>query len=1415
MNPQITISPDYLFEVSWEICNKVGGIYTVIATKAPGMQREFGDNYILIGPDVWKETAENPDFIEDKFIYRSWREKAESEGLHLKVGRWNIKGHPVVVLVDFTPFFAVKDKIFAEFWEKYKLDSISGNWDYIEPALFGYAAGRIIESFYEYNLSAQDKIIAQFHEWMTGAGVLYLRDRVPQAGCVFTTHATMLGRCIAGNNLPLYSDFNTYNPDNIAQRFNINAKYSLERLAAENCDTFTTVSLLTAEECRQFLGREVDIITPNGFDENLIPTDLDLATRRSLARNRLLDVARALLNQDIPADSMLIVNSGRYEFRNKGIDLLIDALGSINRLNEIQKTIVAFFMIPANQLGPANGLKGRIGKPDFNNPHTDYFITHSLFESEHDPILRSIRENNMHNSPADKVKIIFVPAYLNGADGIFNMNYYDLLTGFDLSAFPSYYEPWGYTPLESLAFSVPTVTTSLTGFGRWIVEKMKNGHTGITVIERDDTNSKEVVEQLIATILKTGEAGTAEMEIQRTKARELARIALWSNLAVYYADAYTFALGKAEKRSELFRDKRQVDTIPSYTSQRQKKPIWQKILIKPSFPSTFKRLQRISRNLWWTWNTEAAELFEMIDPLLWEQTNHNPIALLEALSSTQLEKLADSKDFMDKLSEISSRFEMYMADADKKPQKQVAYFSMEYGLHDTIQIYSGGLGMLAGDYLKEASDSNINLIGIGLLYRYGYFRQSITLSGDQIASYSPQKFTHLPIKPVRDDHGVWIKINLALPGRNLTAKVWRVDVGRIHLYLLDADISDNSEADRTITHHLYGGDWDNRLKQELLLGVGGIRLLNAIGLKPDIYHCNEGHAAFIGIERLREMVQDQKLSFSQALEIVRSSTLFTTHTPVPAGHDAFSEDMLRAYIPHYAVRLNITWNTFMNLGRYIENKLDEKFSMSVLAARLSQEINGVSRIHGRVTREMFEDMYEGYYAQELHIGYVTNGVHYPTWTAERWQKLYLREFGEAFLSDQSNEKYWKLIHKVSDENIWKIRQELRKELIVFLRHRLSDDLTTRQENPKLILQTIESLDEKALTIGFARRFATYKRAHLLFSNLDRLSEIMNMPNRPVQLVFAGKAHPADKAGQDLIKRIIEVARMPKFVGKIVFIENYDIALAKRLVQGVDIWLNTPTRPLEASGTSGEKAIMNGVVNFSVLDGWWAEGYLPEAGWALKEERTYNNQQIQDELDSETIYNILENEIVPAFYGRSDDRIPHEWISYIKNTISGIAPHFTMKRQLDDYIEKYYTKLFARSEQMQKNKFELPRQIAAWKRKMIRGWESIEVVSLVIPNSTEKPLHLGDVFAAEIIIDTNELSPEDIGIELLLGQKVNDEVNKLLSSEKMKLISSDGSLATFKTEVTINKAGVYDIAFRIFPDKDFLPHRLDFNLVKWA
>jgi len=1406
------IKPDYIFETSWEICNMVGGIYTVVSTKANLLVKEYKDNFILIGPDVWMETRKNPDFIEDKYLYKSWREKAESEGLKIRIGRWNIAGEPLVILVDFTPYFQNKDNIFTEFWKIYKLDSLSGQWDYAEPALFGYAAAKTIESFYNFNLSAQDKIVAQFHEWMTGTGLLYLKEKVPQIGCVFTTHATVLGRCIAGNNLPLYNNLTQYNSEMMAANFGVKSKYSLEKLSARESDAFTTVSEITALECSYFFDKKVDIITPNGFDDSFVPDNDSFGSIRKTARDKLINVAEALLNQQLPGDSILMVNSGRYEFKNKGIDLFIDSLAKLEENDQFEQTVVAFIMVPANQSGARKEVIDRMNHPDFSNPITGEYLTHGLHDAEFDPILKRIKKNNIFNRPDQKVKIIFVPSYLNGDDGIFNLDYYNLLPGFDISVFPSYYEPWGYTPLESLAFHIPTITTSLAGFGRWVKNNFPDIEKGVCVVERTDDNDDEVINKIAFCLKKFIDKTEGEKLECHQWAYKISRVALWKNLINHYFDAFSLALQKVEQRHDLFKDKTPYDHFIPLRKIKYGKPEWKKVFISSVLPPKISSLQKLARNLWWSWNTEAIELFSMIDPELWTKFGHNPIAMLESLNYKQLRHLERNEKFVQKLESVTQKFDAYMS--VEKPKDMIAYFSMEYGLHDSLKIYSGGLGVLAGDYLKEASDSNENIVGIGLMYRYGYFTQALSIFGDQLVNYEPQKFSFLPLAPVRNAQGKWITISVALPGRTVFAKVWRVDVGRIPLYLLDTDIDENSENDRTITHNLYGGDWENRLKQELLLGVGGIRMLDAMGITPTIYHCNEGHAAFTTIERIRKYVEDSKFSFNQAIEIIRSSSLFTTHTPVPAGHDSFSEDLLRMYIPHYANRLNITWDEFMNLGRIHENDPNEKFSMSVLAAKLSQEINGVSRIHGRVTREMFADLYEGFFPEELHIGYVTNGVHYPTWTAPEWQRLYNEHLSPDFESVQSNKELWSKIQNVPDKTIWDIRLKLKKDLINYIKTRLNDDMTRRQDSPQMIFKTLESIDEKALTVGFARRFATYKRAHLLFTNLERLSLIVNHPKHPVHFIFAGKAHPSDKAGEEFIKKIIEISKRPEFLGKITFIENYEMDLAKKLVQGVDVWLNTPTRPLEASGTSGEKAVMNGVLNFSVLDGWWAEGYCHEAGWMLKEARTYANQQFQDELDAETLYNTFEEDIVPLFYRHDPEGLPHDWIKYIKNSIAKIAPHFTMKRMLTDYQEKYYSKLILRSKMMTYNDCEVARRLATWKRRILRSWDSIEVVSMILPHSTIKPLVLGESYKAEIILDLNELSATDIGVEVILGQKENDEVKEIVYKEEMKITKTAKNQVSFRCEIPAVRSGVFDYAFRVFPKNPLLPHRQDFNLVKW-
>jgi phosphorylase/glycogen(starch) synthase len=1400
---------DIIFEVSWEVCNKVGGINTVIATKAKSLVNKDGDNLILIGPELLNENNNNDTFIEDQSLLANWHSQALSQGLKFRIGRWNIAGKPIAILVDFTPYFSKKDEIFSSFWEKYKLDSLQGEWDYIEPAMFGYAAAEIIKSYYDFFLSSNDRVIAQFHEWMTGSGILYLKDKLPQVATTFTTHATILGRTIAGNQLPLYGNLDNYNPQALAKRFNITAKYSLESISAKEADAFTTVSDITANECKHLLQKEPDVVTPNGFEDSFVPKGKDYDSKRLNARKKLIDVTEATIGYELN-NPYFVINSGRYEFKNKGIDVFIKALKKlVEQSSDDDRDIVAVIAVPAHHANANSVVLDRLsGIENIAEPH---HLTHYLYNEQHDPSMNLIHKMGLDNTKKSKLKVIFAPVYLDGHDGVFDLEYYDLLIGFDLSVFPSYYEPWGYTPMESLAFSIPTVTTTLAGFGIWIKEQVQEGNNGAVVIDRDDQN--DIHPEIAASIKKYYLMNAKEQANAQKDAFELSRLALWKNLVGQYHKAYDVALQNAEKRVDALDSVFFHQPGTKFKQIQSEVPKWKKLLIKTQLPSEIQPLMDLANNLWWTWNFEAASLFKSVDPELWIKVEHNPIALIEALEIEELNALISNKEFMMNLQLVYGKFVTYMNTPQKEDAKQIAYFSMEYGLHDTIKIFSGGLGILAGDYIKEASDNNLDLTAIGLLYRYGYFRQKITLFGDQLATFSPQKFTHLPLVPVRNENGDWITIGIALPGRVLYAKAWLINVGRVKLYLLDTDIDENSPADRKITHQLYGGDQNNRFLQELLLGVGGIRLLDAIQHTASMYHCNEGHAAMIGMERLRKYINDEHLSFDEAKEVVRASTLFTTHTPVPAGHDRFDEDMIRTYLPHYADRLNLSWTDFMGLGRVNINDHDEKFSMSILAAKLSQGMNGVSKIHGRVSREMFNNMFPGYYANELYISYVTNGVHLPTWASKKWSKLY-QSFDTDFFEHQDEQKKWDKIYDVDDSKIWELRNGQRKKLIDYLKVRLEGEMTARQETPRLMLNTLRNLRNDVVTIGFARRFATYKRAHLLFNNLERLDSLINNEEHPMQFIFDGKAHPADKAGQDLIKRIVEISKMEQFVGKIIFVENYDIGLAKRLISGVDVWLNNPTRPLEASGTSGEKAIMNGVLNLSVLDGWWAEGYTEGAGWALTEERTYHDQDIQNVLDASMLYQIMEDEISPLFYDKDKNGIPKEWIKYIKKNIADIAPRFTMKRMIDDYISQYYKPQLERTNLMAKDNYALARELVEWKNNIKEKWSNIEVIDVTYHDSSVRPLSMGEMFEAQIGLRLNGIDANHIGVELVHGEKEDEEIQSITYIIPLEFEKEVDGVAIYRCKIQVPKSGVVNFAFRVFPTHKHLPHRQDFPLLKW-
>ena len=839
-------------------------------------------------------------------------------------------------------------------------------------------------------------------------------------------------------------------------------------------------------------------------------------------------------------------------------------------------------------------------------------------------------------------------------------------------------------------------------------------------------------------------------------------------------------------------------------------PQWKEVNIKSTLPSELKCLDELAHNMWWAWNYEARNMWKSLDSDLYEEVGHNPVMLLDRLSYERKEAIVKDKAIMESVKQVYKKFRDYMDVEPDATRPSVAYFCMEYGINQVVKIYSGGLGMLAGDYMKEASDSNVNMCGVGFLYRYGYFKQTLSMDGQQIAKYDAQNFNSLPVERVLDKNGQPMVVDVPYMNYQVHAYVWAMNVGRIKLYLLDTDNDMNSEFDRPITHALYGGDNENRLKQEILLGIGGILTLKKLGIKKEIYHCNEGHAALCNLQRLIDYIKEG-LSFNEALELVRASSLYTVHTPVPAGHDYFDESLFGKYMGGYPQMLGITWDEFIGMGRTNPEDHSERFCMSTFACNTCQEVNGVSKLHGWVSQRMFAPIWKGYYPEESHVGYVTNGVHFPTWTATEWRKVYAKYFDKNYIYDQSNESLWHAIYNVPDAEIWETRMALKKKLVNYIREKFAATWLKNQGDPSRVVALLDSITPNALYIGFCRRFATYKRAHLLFTDLERLSKIVNNPERPVKFIFSGKAHPADGAGQGLIKKIFEISQRPEFLGKIIFLEDYDMQLARRLVSGVDIWMNTPTRPLEASGTSGEKAEMNGVVNLSVLDGWWVEGYREGAGWALKQERTYQNQGYQDQLDAATIYSLLENEILPLYYNRNEQGFSEGWIKTIKNSIATIAPHYTMKRQLDDYYDKFYSKEAANFKKLAANNNRLAKELAAWKETVAERWDAIRVVSK--DDSALSAAETGKEYTLRYVIDEQGLN-DAVGLELVSIKTDKNGEEHIFSKREFKMVGREGNNYTFEATFEPDVAGAFKSCVRMYPKNENLVHREDFCYVKW-
>jgi starch phosphorylase len=844
------------------------------------------------------------------------------------------------------------------------------------------------------------------------------------------------------------------------------------------------------------------------------------------------------------------------------------------------------------------------------------------------------------------------------------------------------------------------------------------------------------------------------------------------------------------------------------------------VIVYPSLPTQIARLSELAYNLWWSWNSPAQALYAEIDPPLWEQVNHNPVRFLRHVDQSRLDRAASDQGYLARYQAAMAAFDVYMRPpagstwyAQRYPnlgQRLIAYFSAEFGLHESLPIYSGGLGVLAGDHCKTASDLGLPFVGMGFLYPQGYFRQVIDADGRQQAIYEKLDFAEVPAVPALGSDGQQVVISVDLPGRTVHSNVWRIQVGRIPVYLMDTDVAENAPADRELSARLYGGDQQIRVSQEVMLGIGGVRALRALGLRPAAWHLNEGHAAFLQLERIREYVEEQGLEFQAALWAARGDALFTTHTPVPAGNDAFNFDLMERFFCDYWSRLGLDCDRFLALGRY-DYPWGPQFSMTVLALRTTGRANGVSRLHGKVARRMWCSLWPDVPQAEIPIGHVTNGVHTATWLHPGLAELLNRYAGSGWRSAVDDPAMWDAVTRIPDDELWEQHHAAKEQMLTLVRERAVQQLVRLGAGPAEVEAAARRFDPRALTIGFARRFATFKRATLLFRDQERLKRLLNDPARPVQLIFSGKAHPADEPGKAFIQTISQLSRQPGFAGRMVFIEDYDTNIARHLVSGVDVWLNNPRRPLEASGTSGQKAGLNGVPNLSVLDGWWAEGYDGQNGWAIGAERDYPTEAAQDEADVLSLYAILENEIVPSFYSREADGIPHGWLARMRASMASVGPAFSTARMLKEYVTGYYGPYAGLGEKLGQDDFAGARALAGWEAKVRAAWPR---VSLAAVGPTRTEASVGQAALVTARLNAGSLTPADLAVEWVCARQQSDDLANA-TILPMKLVGSEGTEYHYEAVCPFRESGSLVYGVRVRPNHPYLPGPFALGLVRWA
>ncbi|MDR1776798.1 MAG: alpha-glucan family phosphorylase [Desulfovibrio sp.] len=1406
-----------LFEVSWEVCNKVGGIYSVISSKALQSVETFGEDYFLLGPDLQR----NAGFEEtEEQAWDSLRTALALKNLKCRLGRWDIPGRPKAILVDFANRYS-SNQLLYELWKNYGVDSLSGGWDYIEPVMFSSACGEVISTIHETLVEPLgDKSVALFHEWMCGAGLLTLKKMAPGVGTVFTTHATMLGRALAGTGRDIYSNLRSLNPSQEAASLNITAKFSMESISAREADAFTTVSPITGVESSIFLGRQPDTITLNGLDLRVIPDYSEDRTEPLIRRAQIMAAAERFLRCRLLEQTMVFVISGRYEMHNKGVDVFLEALGrAAKSISGTETSVLVFCLIMGGHTGVNEAAIS--GDPQASDNGNPFICTHNVWNAPEDPVINLCRRIGLDNRPERPVKVIFIPAMLDGHDGFLNMPYEEVLSACDAGFFPSWYEPWGYTPQECAAWAVPTLTTDLSGFGMWakgMSSDISEPYPGVFVLPRRGLAQEQCIDALHSAVMNSISGAVEHMDLRRKNARLLAEKTSWQHFYENYLKAFRMALDKAEGRIAAVTSHRELVRILSASSTVT--PFLRQIMAVPVLPKEFARMRDLAANLWWCWNEKARDLFFRLDPQLWEES-HNPLRMIEEVDQERLTHLVNNAEYRALYEDVLQEFDKYMAEPQRSlsdeltPEHPIAYFSTEYGLHESVPIYSGGLGVLSGDHLKSASDMALPLVGIGLLYKNGYFMQEISEDGRQIPRYPVNNFAHLPVSMMYDKAGEPVFIQLDLPGRICYARVWKMQVGRISLYLMDTDTRRNTDEDRHITDRLYEANREIRLLQEMLLGIGGVRLLRKLDIEPRVYHMNEGHSAFLALERLHGFMATG-LSYEEAVVAVRANTIFTTHTPVPAGNEAFALDLMERYFSGIAGNLGLDWQSFVNLGQ-IEGGNAGHFEMTVLALRLSFRANGVSRLHGEVSRRMWSNLWKGLPEAETPIHYVTNGVHTPSYVGSHMREILDAHLGPDWISAPPDSPVWQKVDGIPADAYWAAHLSQKEALLEYLHFRIAG-IMEKFKLPRDKRRQMENhLIPSTLLIGFARRFAPYKRATLLFADPDRLAKILNNPDRPVCFIFSGKAHPADEPGIDLIQQVIRLSLDERFLGKIFFIENYNLGVSRLLSQGCDVWLNTPRRPHEASGTSGMKLPVNGGINLSISDGWWCEGYNRANGWTIGTVLTTELplQPQSDYDDAASLYTLLEENVVPLYFSRDDQGLPKGWIDTSKRSLKSLTAMYSSNRMLRDYVDWAYVPAAKRRETLAQDNWTLGKELAVWQKDLATRFRSIKIEEIIVSGLQNNSMTCGEPVSIRVRIDPGVMEPGEILAQLVMGPvyangnfKGNPETLRLVGKKTSGGVEFSGAYIPAHT-------GLYRYGIRFMPMHKGLESPLETGLIIWG